>query len=140
MNYVIDVMRQPKTCPPEMKVSEAAKIMRKERIGSLIVVDENQKIQGLVTERDLVYRVLAEDKKSSEYTVKDVMTKELITVKPYNTIFEAIKIMRDHHVRRLPVLKEEKLIGVITEREILTYILKATENIDKTAIFKEIFL
>ncbi len=140
MNYVIDVMRQPKTCPPEMKVSEAARIMRKERIGSLIVVDENQRVQGLVTERDLVYRILAEDKNPGDYTVKDIMTKDPVTIKPYNTIFEAIKIMREKHVRRLPVLKEDKLIGIITEREILTYILKATEAVDKTAIFKEIFL
>ncbi|WEU40126.1 MAG: CBS domain-containing protein [Candidatus Odinarchaeum yellowstonii] len=140
MNYVIDAMREPKTCPPEMKINEAAQIMRKERIGSLIVVDENQKIQGLVTERDLVYRVLAEDRKPSNYTVKDVMTTNIVTVKPYNTIFEAIKIMREKHVRRLPVMKEDKLIGIITEREILSYILKAKEDIDKASIFKEIFL
>ncbi|MEM2906849.1 MAG: CBS domain-containing protein [Candidatus Odinarchaeota archaeon] len=140
MNYVIDVMRQAKTCPPDMKVSEAAQVMKKERIGSLIVVDSNQEILGLVTERDLVYRLIAEGKNPVNYTVKDVMTTDIVTVKPYNTIFEALKLMREKHVRRLPVLKEGKIVGILTEREVVTYILKAKEDIDKTAIFKEIFL
>lgn len=140
MIYVIDVMRQPKVCKVDLKIPEASNIMRKERIGSLIVVNEKQEITGLVTERDIVYRVLAEGKNPAETTVGEVMTENVSTIRPYATVFDAISLMRKKQIRKLPVTKEGKLVGILTEREIITYILKAKEEADRLSIFKELFI
>jgi CBS domain-containing protein len=140
LKYIIDVMREPKVCKPELKILDAAKLMKKERIGSIIVIDEKNAIIGLITERDLVYRILAEGLDPNKLTVKDVMTTKITTLKPYATIIDAIKTMKEHNIKRIPITRNNKIVGIITEREITNAILKEKEDTDKLEILKDLLM
>jgi CBS domain-containing protein len=107
----------PVTVKPKTTIKEAAELMKKKGIGNCIVVDE--KPIGIVTESDILKRVVAEDKKASEVLVEEIMKTPLIVVDPYVDIEEAMKIMSKCNIRRLPVIENGKLIGIITQKDIL---------------------
>ncbi|MFX0096843.1 MAG: cyclic nucleotide-binding/CBS domain-containing protein [Candidatus Hodarchaeota archaeon] len=138
MPYVIDVMREPIFCGPEILVTEAAKTMKKNRIGSIIVVDGAEQVIGVITERDLVHRVLGEDRDPKTTPIEAVMSKNITTVGPYVSLIEALKIMRKNDVRRLPVTRNKKLIGILTEREIATALIRASDEQLKLSRLKDL--
>lgn len=138
MPYVIDVMRKPIFCESEILVTEAAKTMKKNRIGSLIVIDGNEQVIGVITERDLVHRVLGENKDPKTTKIGEVMSKNIITVGPYVSLIEALKIMRKNDVRRLPVTRNKKLVGILTEREIATAVIRASDEQLKLSRLKDL--
>ena len=108
------------TISPEKSALDAAKIMKKNNIGSVVVI-ENSKPIGIVTERDLCFRVVAENNVPSKVKVKDIMTSPLITIDPNETLEEAARKMNKNKIRRLPVVdKNNNLVGFITYRDILT--------------------
>lgn len=102
----------------EENLEGCAKIMAKNKLGSLIVM-EGSKLAGIITEGDFVRKVASLDLRPSEVKVKDVMTQDPLTISPDKDIFEAIVFMRDHNVRFLPVMDEEKLVGFLTTKDIL---------------------
>lgn len=106
------------TVSDDLSVSEAAKIMEKRNIGSVIVVKDKSPA-GIVTERDITYRVVALDKKPSTVKVSNIMSKPIKTIKPDATLTEASKIMARCNIRRLLVIKDEKLVGIITNKDIV---------------------
>jgi len=110
--------KQPITVGPNVKVDRAASIMKENKIGSLLVIEEGKAV-GIVTESDIIHKVVAKNKKPSELTVRKIMTSPMITIKPDLDICEAAKIMADTGVRKLPVMKGKKLIGILTEHDIL---------------------
>ena len=100
---VREVMKtNPVTVKLKTTVQEAAELMKINGIGNCIVVDE--KPIGIVTESDILKKVVAENKKSSEVLVKDIMRTPLIVIDPYVDIEEAMKIMSKCNIRRLPVI------------------------------------
>ncbi len=106
------------TIEPEATVAQAASKMRENEVDALIVVEDNKPI-GIITERDLVYRVLAEQRDLST-KVREVMTKGLITIKTHTTLGEAARLMLDHGIRHLPVTDEEgNLVGMLSMRDIV---------------------
>ena len=107
-----------KTISEDVAVSEAAEIMEKNNIGSVVVVKGNSPV-GIVTERDITYRVVAPDKKPSTVRVSEIMSKPVETIEPDTTITEASKIMAKQNLRRLPVIEDDKLIGIITNKDIV---------------------
>ena len=110
--------RTPVTIKPSDTVLEAAKTMDKLSIGALPVVDEEGKLVGIITERDLVRRIIAKEK-PYDTKVEEVMTPKPLTVTPENTIEEAIRIMSKLKARHLPVVDEEgKLVGIISIKDI----------------------
>jgi CBS domain-containing protein len=115
-----DVMEQERllTAPPETTVSEAAKLMAKEKVGAIMVVD-NQHLVGIFTERDAVFRVIARDLDSQTTRLIDAMTKEPITINPGNTFGYALLVMHENGFRHLPVMENGKLIGVVSARSAL---------------------
>ncbi len=117
---VIDAMtRSPITINPEASVIECARIMKKNKIGSLLVVDNEQNLVGIVTKSDLIKRVIANNLDYS-IKVKEVMTKRIFTISPEKDLYEAIKKMKELDIRHLPVIDEKgKLIGLITLKDIL---------------------
>lgn len=116
---VFEVMSQtPVTIAPTATAAEAASVMRDKDIGSLIVVEEG-KPMGIVTERDLVTKVAALDKRPGEVRVKSIMTSPVVAIHPDAEVVEAAKLMSSRKIRRLAVIKEGKLVGVITENDIL---------------------
>ncbi|HDM66792.1 MAG TPA: CBS domain-containing protein, partial [Thermoplasmatales archaeon] len=89
---------KPVTITPDTSVQEAAKLMRKHRIGSCIVVED--KPIGIVTESDIVQKVVSLDKQASSVKVKEIMSSPLIIIDPYKSIEEAMRVMARCNIRR----------------------------------------
>lgn len=99
---------------PEASVSELAKQMRDENVGSVVITDANTPT-GIVTDRDLTTRVLADETASTDQTATDVMSSDLRVVSPDVGFYEATRVMNENGVRRLPVCDEnDELVGIIT--------------------------
>jgi len=104
------------------KVLKALQVMAEKGIGSVVIV-KNGKPVGILTERDVAKKLVV-NKETLDKKVEDVMSKPLITVSPDTGIFEALQIMRKNNIRRLPVVKNGKLEGIITEKDLLYWVLK----------------
>ena len=106
-----------KTASPEMSLQAVAALMRDGDMGVLPIV-ENERLVGIVTDRDIVVRAIAEGKDAST-SVGDVMTTEIYSVKPDDFVFEAIRLMGDRQVRRVPIINEAgALVGIIAMADI----------------------
>lgn len=103
----------PQTIKPDMNASDAAGMMKSEDIGVLPVV-EGDSLIGLVTDRDLVLRVLAERKDPMEVRIGDIATRAPVTVSPDMKLSEARDLMAEHKIRRLPVMKGDRLVGILS--------------------------
>jgi len=118
-SVVEGIMKSPVvTIDSESSVTEVAKAMAKNHIGGLVVTIEG-KPAAMVTERDILEKVVATGADASRIPVKRIMSKPLITVKGNLSIIEAIMLMRRKKVRRLPILEDGRLIGIVTERDLL---------------------
>jgi len=109
----------PITITPNASASEVAKIMTEKKIGCLIVV-ESKRVVGIVTRRDLVEKVLAKEKDPVKTKVREIMSTPVIYVKPRTPILEVAKIMSRHDIRHIPVINNRGLVGVITDKDILS--------------------
>lgn len=98
---------------PDDTVFDAIKKMADEEIGSLLVMD-NDKLVGIITERHYARNIILKGKSSSETPVRDTMTARVVCARPEQTIEECMAVMTEKHVRHLPVLRENKVIGVIS--------------------------
>ena len=106
------------TIDEDSSVHEAAKIMSEKLIGCIVVTDED-KPMGIATERDILQRVVAKGLDASKVKMKDIMSKPLITVSGDTLIINATRIMQKSKVRRLLVMEKGKIVGIITERDLL---------------------
>lgn len=109
---VKEIMKRPFVVDKDMGLSEAANIMSKKGIGSLIFVSDN-KIKGIVTERDLIRDFNKHEK------ISKVMTQKVVTVEADEGLDRAAEIMREKEIKRLPVIDKGKLVGIITLTDIL---------------------
>ena len=100
---------------------DASKMLKEKEISFLVIQKDGNPI-GLVTERDIVRKIAAEDKKSSELLIKDLMSKNFKWVKPEDSIEDAIQKMLNNNIRRLLVLENNKLVGVITQTDFSGYL------------------
>jgi len=103
----------PQTAKPDMTAADAAALMRQLDVGVMPILQGGE-IMGLVTDRDLVLRVMAERKDPDEVRLGDVVTKSPVTVTPDSKLSDALELMREHKVRRLPVLKGTELVGILS--------------------------
>ena len=103
----------PQTISAHMNANDAAGMMRTEDVGVLPVV-EGERLLGVITDRDLVLRVLAERRNPMEVRVGDIATTSPVTITPDMRLSEARELMEQHKVRRLPVTKGETLVGIIS--------------------------
>src|SRR5438874_9586369 len=103
----------PQTISPEMNAQDAAAMMKTEDVGVLPVVKDGELI-GLVTDRDLVVRVLAERKDPQAVALGEICTGSPVTVTPDMRLSEARELMEQHRIRRLPVMKGEELVGILS--------------------------
>jgi len=119
MALVRDVMSKPViTVKPGSTVAEAAKLMRDSKIGSLIVVEAKDRPIGIVTETDIIYKIVAE-KKPLDTEVGEIMTRDIKTIREDETIEQAARVMAAHVVRRLPVMKSKRLVGIIALKDVV---------------------
>lgn len=101
---------------PETSITEVAKKMRQADVGALPVCDDTGRVLGIVTDRDIVIRTLAEEE--NHKTVGDIMTMSPIYVNPNTNAHEASILMAKHQVRRLPVIENDRLIGFLSMADI----------------------
>jgi len=134
---VRDVMSSPViTVDEEASANQVAELMDKHELGCIIVVNKEGKPIGIITERDLVTRVLAKNLKPDTVKAKEVMTSPLITIDPGETINEAAKKMSRLNIRRLGVVHKGELVGLISSKDILAVMPELIETIQEKALIE----
>ncbi len=127
---VKEIMNKPKTIKEDATVQEAANLMSKGNIGSLVVM-AGKKMVGIVTERDILSKVEAKGKNGSSVLVKEIMSKNVITTEPEQHIDDAAWLMTKNKIKKLPVVEDGKLVGIITSTDII----KNSERINESYFF-----
>jgi CBS domain-containing protein len=114
-----DVMTSdPCTIDADKSVAYAAKMMRDEDVGLAPIV-EGDKLIGMLTDRDIAIRVVAEGRNPEQVTVREVASQQVVTIDPQQDLSEALRIMAKHQVRRLPVVEEDgRLVGVVAQADV----------------------
>ena len=117
--YVTSIMTyNPVTIGPGESVKSATIKMRTNDIGSLVVM-ENGKIAGIITERDIVNCVAFSEKKATDVLVEDVMSKVVVTVDSQTSIEKAADLMLKRHIKKLPIVDDGQLTGIVTEKDLM---------------------
>lgn len=117
---VRDVMSSPVITTTEGEsVEKVAKLMKAQRLGSIIVTDKEDRPIGVITERDLVTRVLSENKLPSDLKAKEVMSSPLVTIKPDETLSNVARQMSRLNMRRFGVVYKGELVGVVSSKDVL---------------------
>ena len=118
--HVRDVMTpMVKTASPSQSLAEAAELMKGEDVGSVPVVDEGRLV-GMVTDRDIALRLVAEGKDAQVTPVAEVASADVITVRPEQELDGALRLMAEHQVRRLPVVENDRLVGIVAQADVAT--------------------
>lgn len=134
MGQIRDLMTEsPASCEPSTTVVDAAKVMANEDVGPVPVVQEGR-VVGLVTDRDLVVRVLAEGRDPSSTTIGEIASSDLVTVQPDSDLNEALRLMAQNQVRRLPVVEGDRLVGIVAQADVA----RAAEEEETGEVVQEI--
>jgi CBS domain-containing protein len=112
--FVRDVMTDnPRTLERSASAVDAARIMRDEDVGTVVITDGDQ-LHGILTDRDIVVRGIAEGRSAEELQVGDICTTDLTALGPDDSIDEAIRQIREKHIRRLPVVEGGRPVGILS--------------------------
>ena len=115
---VKELMTQdPATLGPNATIGEAATLMKQEDCGSIPIVDDGRLV-GIVTDRDIVVRAIAAGKEPKRTRISEIMSADPITVRPDDSVNDAEQAMRERQVRRLPVVEDGRLVGIIVTAQL----------------------
>jgi CBS domain-containing protein len=115
---VRDAMTQnPRFVSPSESVTDAARVLTNENVGSLPVVD-GDRLVGMLTDRDIVTRVVAEERDPTSTSVKEVASGKLVTAEANADLDDAMLLMARHQVRRLPVVEDGRLVGILAQADL----------------------
>ncbi|MCF6408796.1 acetoin utilization AcuB family protein [Pseudalkalibacillus salsuginis] len=109
-----------------VSIEEAKKLMESHRIRHLPIVDEQKNLVGIVSDRDLVLDRIPNQKSPSDIEVQSVMVKEVITCHPYDFVEELLSIFYEERIGCIPVVKDNEIVGMITERDMLYTLIQLT--------------
>ena len=127
---VKEIMTKNVVIVPSKKTVYTASLLYKDlKIGSILISD-NGKINGIITERDIIERTICEKKNPEKTKVSEIMTKKIISIHPLDTVEEALDKMKRNNIKKLPVIKNDKVVGIIT----ITDISKARPDLSKRFI------
>ena len=124
------------TIAPDRTVLEAAREMNQHRIGSLVVVNEGR-VVGIVTERDILTRVVAAEKTPSTTNVSDVMTAQVLVCEPSTGLDELRALMRQRRIRHVPVVADGRLAGMVSIGDLNT---AEAQNLTQTISYLEAYI
>ena len=111
---------------PQATAYEALQIMSKKDVGALLVIDEG-KLVGIFSERDYARKVILKGKSSKDTSVGELMTDVVFSIDPQDTIQDCMALMTTKHIRHLPVIKNERLIGIVTIGDVVNHIISSQE-------------
>ncbi|MGC3002180.1 CBS domain-containing protein [Streptomyces sp. G35A] len=112
--HVRDIMTSaPVSVGPHTSVAEVARLMRDRDLGAVLVT-EDDRLRGLVTDRDLVVRSVSQGGDPEETTVAGACSEDLVTVGPDDDLDQAVRLMREHAVRRVPVVEDGNPVGIVS--------------------------
>ena len=111
---------------PDTKVYEALKLMAEKNIGALLVA-EGDRLVGIFSERDYARKVILKGKSSKTIPVKEIMTEEVLYIRPSHSIEECMAVMTSKRIRHLPVLEQNKILGVISIGDVVKAIISEQE-------------
>jgi CBS domain-containing protein len=117
-------------------VLSAARLMRERHIGSVVVL-RGTTVVGIFTERDMLYRVVAEALNPSETSVGDAMTTPVTSCTPFSTLKECAQLMTNRRMRHIPVIENGKLTGIITSGDIIAY---KVRHLEETNVFLQEYI
>jgi CBS domain-containing protein len=106
-----------KACEPTATVVDAAKVMAQEDVGPVPIVEDGR-LAGIVTDRDIVVKVVARSGDPNTTKVGDIASRDLVTISPDDDLGRALDLMAAHQVRRLPVVEGDRLIGIVAQADI----------------------
>ncbi|MCX7712865.1 MAG: CBS domain-containing protein [Chthoniobacterales bacterium] len=112
---------------PNQTVFEAIQLMAEKNIGALAVL-EGQRLVGMISERDYTRKVILRGRVSKETPVSEIMTPKPLTVAPKTTVKECLEIMTANHIRHLPVLEDDLLIGIVSIGDLVNFIIQVQSN------------
>lgn len=101
------------SCSPDDSVLDALKLLAEKNVGALIV-EKDGKLEGIISERDYARKVILMGKASLSTKVSEIMTSDVVTIGPSDTVQNALSLMTEHHFRHLPVVENDAMIGIIT--------------------------
>ena len=113
---------------PETLVIDAITLMNEKKVGALPVIKDN-KLVGILSERDYTRKVILNNRSSSETMVSEIMTEDVKTVSPSQTIDECMVIMSDNHIRHLPVVNDDQPVGVLSVMDVVKNLITEKEFI-----------
>jgi CBS domain-containing protein len=112
--FVRDVMTpDPRALGKDATAVEAARVMKEEDVGAVVITDGDE-VYGILTDRDIVVRGIAEGRSPDEIKVGDIATTELTALQPDDSIDDAIRAVREKHIRRLPVVEDGRPVGILS--------------------------
>ena len=113
--------------PPEAWIYDAIEIMANKYVGALLVIS-NDKLVGIISERDYARKVILQGKSSKQTQVREIMTSPVIFVGPGHTVEDCMKIMTNNRIRHLPVVNNEKVLGVVSIGDLVKWIVSAHQE------------
>ena len=117
--------KNPVCCLPNSMVAEVAQLMKRENIGPIPVIENEQgrKLVGIVTDRDLALKIVAEGRDAKSTKVEAVMTRQVVTCRADDDVQKALDAMSEHQLRRIPVVdNENRILGIIAQADVATRI------------------
>lgn len=107
------------TCKKEDSILKVAKKMSLKHVGALIVIDADKKPKGMITEKDILSKVIAEELDTKSVLVKDIMSKKIVTMDVSTSFLALSRKMEENGFRRMPIIENGKLVGIITSSDII---------------------
>lgn len=115
------------TVAPETMVFDAIQVMADKNVGALVVA-EADKMVGMISERDYTRKVILKGKSSKSTPVRDILSEKVVSVMPETTVQECLRLMTRSRVRHLPVLKGEKLVGIVSIGDLVNWVIEAQSS------------